>query len=157
MKNDEVNNKVIDVLNEVLEINNDRIEGYETAYNETEEVDLKTLFTRFQETSRKCKAELEKEVERLGGTPRERTNLTGKIHRVWMDFKAMLTGKDRVAILTSCEYGDDSAVKVYETALANNIDSFTKPQHKMLQEQYELVKKEHDKIKELRDVLAAHK
>jgi len=32
------------VLNTLIENNNDRIEGYETASNETEEQDLKTLF-----------------------------------------------------------------------------------------------------------------
>jgi hypothetical protein len=32
------------VLNTLITINNDRIEGYETATKETEEQDLKTLF-----------------------------------------------------------------------------------------------------------------
>ncbi len=47
--------KAIEVLNSLITINNDRIEGYETASKETEEHDLKTLFAQFISTSRKCK------------------------------------------------------------------------------------------------------
>ena len=72
------NEKTIDVLNSLIEINNDRIEGYETASKETEEDDLQELFSRMMKTSTKCKQELTQEVERLGGTPIEGTRITGK-------------------------------------------------------------------------------
>uniref|UniRef100_UPI0025C47882 YtxH domain-containing protein n=1 Tax=Marinilabilia sp. TaxID=2021252 RepID=UPI0025C47882 len=52
------NEKAIEVLNSLITINNDRIEGYETASNETEEPDLKNLFAQFISTSQKCKKEL---------------------------------------------------------------------------------------------------
>jgi len=38
--------KTIDVVNDLIIINNDRIEGYKTASEETEEQDLKELFSR---------------------------------------------------------------------------------------------------------------
>jgi len=47
------NEKTIDVLNTLIQINNDRIEGYETASKETEEHDLKTMFAQFTKTSEK--------------------------------------------------------------------------------------------------------
>jgi uncharacterized protein (TIGR02284 family) len=49
------NEKTIDVLNTLITINNDRIEGYETAAKETEEHELKTVFAQFSATSQKCK------------------------------------------------------------------------------------------------------
>ena len=49
--------KLIDVLNTLIEINNDRIEGYETASKETKEQDLKTLFAQLSQTIQKCKNE----------------------------------------------------------------------------------------------------
>ena len=38
------NEKTIAALNSLIQINNDRFEGYDTAFRETEEQDLKTLF-----------------------------------------------------------------------------------------------------------------
>jgi uncharacterized protein (TIGR02284 family) len=70
--------KSIEVLNTLITINNDRIEGYETATKETEEQDLKTLFGQFISTSRKCKQELVSEVTRLGGEVAEGTMTSGK-------------------------------------------------------------------------------
>lgn len=150
------NEKSIDVLNTLIEINNDRIEGYETASDETEESDLKNLFSSLMATSKKCKAELTEEVERLGGEATEGTKVSGKFFRVWMDVKAALTGKDRKAILDSCEYGEDIAVETYEKALKNDDDDLGLEQRSMIAAQYELIKADHDEVKSLRDNLVEH-
>ncbi|MFV8377038.1 PA2169 family four-helix-bundle protein [Flavobacterium sp. LB1P62] len=144
--------KSIDVLNTLIEINNDRIEGYETASEETEESDLKALFSQLMKTSQNCKMELVSEVQKLGGEPIEGTRTTGKFFRVWMDVKAALTGKDRKAILNSCEYGEDVAVNTYEKALKDDIEDLTSEQREMLEAQYKLIKADHDKVKNLRDI-----
>ena len=47
----ESNEKIVDSLNELIQINNDRIEGYERASKETNETDLKLLFERFASKS----------------------------------------------------------------------------------------------------------
>ncbi|MFV5695362.1 ferritin-like domain-containing protein [Flavobacterium sp. LB3P122] len=144
--------KSIDVLNTLIEINNDRIEGYETASDETEEQDLKSLFSQLMKTSQKCKMELVSEVQEMGGTPVEGTRTTGKFFRVWMDVKAALTGKDRKAILNSCEFGEDVAVSTYAKVLKNDIEDITSEQQDLLKVQYTLIKADHDKVKELRDM-----
>lgn len=43
-----------------------------------------------------------------------------EIFSVWMDIKSALNGKDRNNILTSCEIGDDAAVKTYTKILEQN-------------------------------------
>jgi uncharacterized protein (TIGR02284 family) len=148
------NEKSIDVLNTLIEINNDRIEGYKTATEETEEEDLKSLFSKLGRTSKKCKAELVAEVERLGGTPDEGTKTTGKFFRVWMDVKAALTGKDRKAILDSCEYGEDVAVDTYNKVIINHPKDLNIEQQKMIGEQCHLIRADHDTVKRMRDALA---
>lgn len=146
------NEKSIDILNSLIEINNDRIEGYETASKETEEGDLKSLFSKFMETSRKCKSELVNEVTRLGGKPEEGTRTSGKFFRAWMDVKAALTAKDRKAILGSCEFGEDAAVGTYANALKKSNGDLSTDQQTMINNQYTLIKSEHDKIKAMRDM-----
>ena len=146
------NEKTIAVLNTLITINNDRIEGYETASKETEEQDLKTMFAQFASTSQKCKHELTNEVSRLDGTSAEGTMTAGKLHRVWMDVKAALTGKDREAILKSCEFGEDVAKDTYEKALENEIENLNLEQQTMIKAQHALLKVDHDKVKSMRNL-----
>ncbi len=145
--------KTIEVLNTLITINNDRIEGYDTAAKETEEQDLKTLFEMFSSTSEKCKKELVAEVKKLDGTPAEGTRTTGKFFRVWMDVKAALTGKDRKAILNSCEYGEDVAKETYKEALQNDLVNLSTEEQTMIKAQHTLLVADHDKVKSMRDLV----
>lgn len=145
--------KAIEVLNSLITINNDRIEGYETASKETEEFDLKALFAQFISTSKNCKQELAMEVNKLGGEEAEGTKVSGKFFRMWMDVKAALTGKDRKAILNSCEYGEDEALDTYEEALENDLEHLSAEQQTMIIAQKSLIKADHDHVKALRDAL----
>lgn len=147
------NEKTIDVLNKLIQINNDRIEGYETASKETEEHDLKTMFAQFTKTSEKNNQELSTEITKLGGTPTDGTKNTGKFFRVWMDVKAALTGKDRKAILNSCEFGEDEALETYEDVQENDAEHLSAEQKSMVTAQYELLKTDHDTVKNMRDAL----
>ena len=149
------NEKTIAVLNTLITINNDRIEGYETASKETEEQDLKALFAHFTATSQKCKKELTNEVSRLGGTSAGGTLTTGKLHRVWMDVKAALTGKDREAILKSCEFGEGVIQDTYGKALENDIEKLSLEQQNMIKAQHTLLRADHDKIKSMKDLVMA--
>lgn len=147
------NEKTIEVLNTLITINNDRIEGYETAAKETEENDLKNLFAKFSATSLECKTELKTEVKKLGGEPAEGTMVSGKFFRVWMDVKAALTGKDRKGILNSCEYGEDIAKNTYEKALKNDAEYLSDEQKAMIKAQHTLLIADHNKVKYMRDAL----
>lgn len=141
--------KAIDQLNALITINNDRIEGYETASKETEEPDLRNLFERFISNSRKCKQELVREVKLLGGEEAEGTKISGKFFRVWMDVKSALTGKDREAILNSCEFGEDQAQDTYDDVIENDFEHLSAGQQAMIFEQKSLLKADHDHVKAL--------
>lgn len=149
------NDRKIDVLNDLIEINNDRIEGYEKASRETDEMDLRNLFASFIRTSQRCRSELVDEVRALGGQPAEGTKISGKFYRAWMDVKAALTGKDRKTILDSCEYGEDVAVDTYDKAM-NDLNEIgggmTTPLYSLIAMQRNLIKADHDQVKSLRDM-----
>lgn len=149
--------KTIEALNKLIEINNDRIEGYKTANEETDETDLKMLFSGLMQTSVDCRKELVAEVKSLGGTPDEGTRTSGKFFRVWMEVKAALTSNDRKAILDSCEYGEDTALETYKNVLIQDHHETNLKEQDMLNKHYSLLKADHDKIKELRDAIANEK
>ncbi len=149
------NDKLVGVLNDLIEINNDRVNGYERASDESKDrdVDLQAIFNKMADDSRGYAAELSQEVRRLGGTPDTGTTNSGKLYRVWMDVKTLFTGKDRQAILENCEFGEDAAQKAYREALASDAE-ISADTRKLITEQQAELKTAHDLIKKYRD---AHK
>lgn len=144
------NQQVIDSLNNLIQINNDRIQGYLTAAQETDQDDLKGVFSEMMTTSQENRRELVQHVTQLGGTPIEGTTVSGKIYRAWMDVKSALTSKDRKAILNSCEFGEDAALKTYEGEIEG--DSLNGTEYlSLVRDQHSKIKSGHDKIKQLRD------
>jgi uncharacterized protein (TIGR02284 family) len=151
------NAKTIEAFNTLIVINNDRIEGYKTAEAEARETDLKMLFSDLMETSVQNRKELVAEVTKLGGTPDEGTRVTGKFFRAWMDLKAALSGNDRETILDSCEYGEDVILKVYKKNLIEDHQDTNSTEQDLLNKHYALLKSDHNKVKDLRDVIINEK
>jgi uncharacterized protein (TIGR02284 family) len=147
------NTKTIEVLNALVEINNDRIEGYKTALNETSESDLKELFSEFEAVSRKFSADLATEIVKFNGEVIDGTTTSGKFYRVWMDLKSAATGQDRKAILNSCEYGENVAQEKYIDVLENHKMELSPELEKLIFEQKTLLKNNLYTIKGLLEVL----
>ncbi len=146
--------ETIEILNDLIEIHNDRIKGYTRAIDELKEgdEDLKTIFAVLIDESRKARMVLGHEVQALGGNIEDDTTNSGKIYRAWMDVKAVFTGHSRQTVLENCEFGEDAAQKAYKTALAEeDLPSFLK---EILIDQQQELKASHDEIKALRDVEA---
>jgi len=141
--------KTIASINSLIEINNDRYEGYKTAADETKDSDLNTLFTRFSQQSRGFAHELQKFVKPEDAVKDETTN-SGKLYRVWMDLKAALTGKDRKGILASCEFGEDAAKKTYDEVLEHS-ENLSAVVLDTIRRQREEIQKGHDTVKSMRD------
>ncbi len=147
-----LNEKTSEVLNDLIRINNDRIEGYEKAAEETEakDVDLQVIFRQMGAESRSYVNDLSGYVATSGEEIEKDTTLRGKIYRAWMDVKATFTGKDRKAILASCEYGEDAAQRAYDSALSSDVE-MPADVRQLIMDQKTSLKRSHDKIKALRD------
>jgi uncharacterized protein (TIGR02284 family) len=153
----ERNDKILEVLNDLIRINNDRIDGYQKAEDEARkiDVDIQALFSRFAEESKQYTSELKQLILGYGGNPAEDTTTSGKIYRVWMDLKAFITGKDRKAILASCEFGEDAAQKAYNEALSS--EYLTPEVRNIIAKQQTLLRQSHDLVKKYRDLHAETK
>lgn len=145
------NENRIEVLNDLVRINNDRVEGYRKASENLKDDKglLMPLFTALQQESRKNNQELTQEIAGLGGIPDNGTTAGGKIYRAWMDVKATFGGDDAAGVLSSCEGGEDAAKRAYQTALeSGNLSADTSA---MVARQQGTQREAHDKIKALRD------
>jgi uncharacterized protein (TIGR02284 family) len=143
-----------EIINDLIEINHDRIEGYVKAADEARDEDLRSLFSNMAAQSKRFAGELEPYVRTEGDKPAEGTTLKGKIYRVWMDVKAAFTGHDRKAVLASCEFGEDAAQKAYNAAL-DHPDEISGDLRLTVENQKKSLRESHDRIKHLRDAQPA--
>lgn len=144
--------KSIEVLNDLIEINNDRIAGFEHASKDLDEndADLKAIFDSMVEESRRNVQELTAAVSQFGGEAEQGHSASGTIHRAWLDVKATFSGHDRKSVLAECERGEDAIKKAYKDALT--VDNGLSPQlDQIVARQQEGIIAAHDKIKFLRD------
>jgi uncharacterized protein (TIGR02284 family) len=143
------NEKVIEALNDLILINNDRITGYEKAAHQSKDLepDIKNIFHHMASESRKYVSDLHHEVLTLGGRPASGTTTSGKLYRAWIDLKATFTGPDSQALLMSCEEGEAAAQKAYIQVLGpgnqlpGNIFSLLQKQQLALKSSHELIKR----------------
>ena len=143
--------KAAEILNDLVQINNDRIEGYEKAIEnlKAEDSDLKSVFVSMIDESRKCKMALSNELNVFRKDTDESSTTSGKLYRAWMDVKAVFTGHNRKSILENCEFGEDAAQKAYKDA--SNEENLPANLKSMILEQKAVLRQSHDKIKQLRD------
>lgn len=150
----ERNSELIEILNDLIRINHDRITGYEKAANEAKDidVDLKAAFHKMASESRRYATELSADVVRLGGEPASGTTTAGKIYRGWMDVKATFTGSDRQSLLASCEFGEDAAQRAYESALSSTELQSQGDVYSLIATQKASLRISHDLVKKYRDL-----
>jgi len=140
-----------ETLNDLIQINNDRIAGYEKAIAELspEDSDLKALFVKMVGESHKIKLDLATAVQGTGTELETGTTTSGKIYRAWMDVKAVFTGHDRKTILNNCEAGEDAAQRAYKSALEE--EGLSADTRTLITAQKVQLRASHDEIKALRD------
>jgi uncharacterized protein (TIGR02284 family) len=146
------NKRLAGVLNDLIQINNDRVTGYEKAANEIKSVDysLESKFHRLAQDSQRFSFQLSQRVRELGGEPASSTTASGKIYRVWMDVKGVFSGHDPKTVLENCEFGEDAAQRAYRLALETDADWDAETRQMIIEEQSAL-RASHDEIKALRD------
>jgi uncharacterized protein (TIGR02284 family) len=141
------------VLNDLIEINNDRVAGFEKAVADIndENIDLKELFQGYAEESRKNGQEL---AALIGSVEQVETgnSISGTLHRVWIDVKSIFGGSDRASILSEAERGEDAIKKAYNDALASG--ELPAEALNLVQSQSQEINAAHDQIKALRDTAA---
>lgn len=146
-----------DFINNLIEINNDRIEGYTRAIEllpEENTMGLADLFAQYRDQSVQFKNELIPLVIRQGEEPTDDTRTSGKLFRAWMAIKSAVDPFTTHALLESCERGEDEFKKVYHDAMTES-GSIPLNVLSVLQDQASKQLDAHNHIKQLRDTTPA--
>ncbi|MDF2934021.1 MAG: family four-helix-bundle protein [Chryseobacterium sp.] len=113
------NEKTIAVLNDLLKITNDRIEGFSKVEDKVWNAHshLKADYDRMVAYSQDMKSELIGMIRERGGEAEDVTTTAGAIHRAWIDVKNSFSGNKDGSTLENVVFGEDAAIKAYQNAL----------------------------------------
>ena len=139
---------VIDTLNGLIAISYDGEDGFRTSAEGVRSPELKNVFTAAADRCAEGARELQRKVQRLGGVAHEGGSVSGVLHRRWVDLKSTITSMDDAAILDEVERGEDVAKAAYEKALRQGLPQDVRS---MVQRQYQGVRQNHDRVRNLRD------
>lgn len=148
----QTNQKLIEVLNNLIQINVDRVAGYEKAAAETRDldVDLHSIFNNMAKDSRDYVTQLMEEVNQLAGWGE--ANPAHPVENVGAgkEWRAGFPGFDRQSILESCEMAEESVQRQYNKAFASN-DEIDGRIMTMISSQKAQLKTAHKVVKNYRD------
>ncbi len=91
---------------------------------------------------------LSNELNNYGATENLFGNPGAALHRTFIDLKSALSTNDNLAVLEECERGEVAAVMAYENALREEMPDILRT---LIKEQYEGVKMNHERVRQLRD------
>lgn len=139
--------KVISVLNDLIETCKDGEQGFKSAAEAIKSDHLRSLFMELSRQRGQFGNQLQSEVGRLGGSPEKSGSVSGSVHRGWINLKAAIAGRDESSIVAECERGEDSAKDAYKKALENN--DLPPAIRSIVEGQSVQVKEAHDRVRSL--------
>ena len=140
---------ITSTLNDLIETSKDGEKGFRAAAEDTKDPELKRIFLARADDCLRGADELQRLVTRSGDEPERTGSVAGAVHRGWMNLKAVVAGRDDVAILEECERGEDVAKASYRKALdKGNLPADVRS---IVQRQFDGVVRNHDQVRDLRD------
>ncbi|MCU7616307.1 PA2169 family four-helix-bundle protein [Chryseobacterium sp. PBS4-4] len=114
--------KTVSVLNDLLNITNDRIQGFSKVEEKVWDKHslLRDDYDQMVKESQEMKSELIGLITERGGEPDDTSSAAGAIHRTWIDVKNAFTGDNPEATLENVVFGEKSAIAAYQEALQSD-------------------------------------
>lgn len=138
----------ISTLNGLIATTLDSVDGYTEAAKDSDNSRFAAMFTSRASERRQVATRLQQEVTRLGGNPEDDGTVLAGAHRVFLNLKAAVTGKDDKAIVNEVEAGEDHIKAKFEDAIEDaDLSSEVKA---LIQQCYTSVKEGHDEMRDLK-------
>ena len=122
--------------------------GYREAAEEAKGSELKSHLTRLGQQRAQFRGELEQEVIRLGGDPKEGGSASAALHRTWLNVRDAVTGKDDNAIVKESERGEKAALDNYDDVLGRDLPADLKA---TISRQRDAVQQAHSELESLKN------
>lgn len=142
--------ETVNILNDLLQITNDRIKGFEKVEGKVWEnySGLKGEYDRMISQSKMMKNEIINLITERGGNPNDSTTVAGNLHRTWIDIKNSLpTSNKDIETLQNVVFGEKNALKIYDEALkSGDLDNES---HKIISDQLNSLKLSYQQFSEI--------
>ncbi|WP_104382030.1 PA2169 family four-helix-bundle protein [Sphingobacterium sp. HMA12] len=142
------------LINDLIQINNDRVAGYKKAIEIAGRLHIDTLndiFVDYMNQSELFIEELKPYLEQQARAATDGTMISGKLFRIWMEIKSAVSGNDKKTLLSSCEQGEDAFTKTYKDVVDNQDWEITHDLLLLIEKQLAIQLEAHEYIKTLRD------
>lgn len=137
----------------VIEVLHDGEKGFQSLGEQLKDTQAKRYFIEESATRGRFAAELESALGAVINEPvDEGGTASGTLHRAWGELKGKLGGGDHT-LLETAEQGEDAAKKAYDEVLKMN--DVPTPVAAVLRKQQTHILASHDKVKAMRDSIAA--
>ena len=147
-----MNNNTVSTLNDLLQITNDRIEGFAKVEEKVWEKypSLKSDYTNMVDQSHKMNLELKSLISERNGEADDTSTVAGGFHRTWIDVKNSLTGDNAESTLENVAFGENAAIEAYEKALDSG--DLCPESSKVVTDQLHHLKASYQKFKNLEEL-----
>lgn len=140
----------IKLVNGLVETTIDSADGYAEAAKDADASRYQDLFQRRAQERRSVASELQDEVRRLGGEPKEDGTILAAAHRAFLNLKDAVTKGDE-AVVSEVEAGEDYIKGKYEKALK---DTDVEPEtRRVIEKAWASVKEGHDQMRDIKHML----
>ncbi|MBU4434612.1 MAG: PA2169 family four-helix-bundle protein [Alphaproteobacteria bacterium] len=140
----------IKLINGLVETTIDSADGYATAAKDAEGQRFKTLFEQRAQERRTIATELQDEVRRLGGEPKDDGTILAAAHRAFVNLRDSLSKGDE-AVISEVESGEDFIKGKYEKAMKDtDVDAATRA---VIEKAWTSVKSGHDQMRDIKHMM----
>ena len=146
-------NHDIRTLNSLIATTIDSIDGYTESAKDCENPRFAQMFTTRAQERRGVASALQAEVSRQGGNAEDDGTVLAGAHRVFLDLKAAVTGKNDKAIVNEVERGEDHIKSKFEAALQD--DNLSPDTKRVIETAWSSVKAGHDEMRDLKHSMEA--
>ena len=147
----------------MIEYSKDGEKSFREAAENPKKPELKGFFIQRASACATATSGIQSDVRRRGGDSETSTSLAGGLHRGWLNFKAIVTGKDDGAILNEVERGESHALKAHREArerlvkLGMTATDMDTAAYALVEKHLQTVQRNNDQVKVLCDASRARR
>lgn len=142
----------LEALKDLARANIDSSKSFEEAANAIDDLQLKTMFRDIAQIRRANTASLRRYIQLNDEDVENHGSMRGALHRWWLNLRVTLQTENRLALVAEVERSEDAIKRAYEAILVRVSGNALSD---VLHTQFREVKLHHDRIRDMRERLAA--
>jgi uncharacterized protein (TIGR02284 family) len=145
----ELDEKIIHKLNDLIEVNLDSEKGFRETADKLNNPEYQSLFREIADERSRQAAELKSVVVGEGESPETDGSFLAQAHRWWISARDAITTSKNFDVLAEAERGEDKILHMYEDVRDETSGSSVQS---LLLTHHAQVKARHDRVRDLRDL-----